>query len=346
MTCEEALDRPPDDSPEAAAHLASCASCRAREEAFARDGALLAAGLRGLAARPGLEAAILRRVARASRFRRAIPVAAAAALFLGILALVLRPEGGELPAAEREDSLPEPVFTSEDPLWGAVIATDPAAGTVAVSAGADDRVLPGQVLTLYRRGGAAETEVGTVRIERVEPGWSSGRLVDRRADPQVGDFFVSERLLGPEERARLLEYLFTFRPVPEREILDLVGRLEADPGAGPRLLALGAPVRILLEGDRIDLARKVRAREAIARDDDLDRRVRQAGWDHDVEFLARLRDPRAHARLRSILSGVRPFSREGVPPPGARLSATLHDWWNAARDRLVWDPRADRWRER
>ncbi len=326
MTCDEAAERLPDDAPETAEHLAGCGACRELEEDYRRDGELLAAGLRTLAGR--------RAPSRPWRF---VPVAAAAALLLGILALLVRPAVEAVPAEGPEEDLPEPLLASGDPLWGTVIAWDPAQGTAAVSAGADDQVARDQVFTLYRRGGAAETEVGTLVIDRVEPGWSSGRLRDRRADPRVGDFFVSERLLTPEERARALDYLFTCRPLPAAEIRALVSRLGSDDRAAAELVAMGAPVRVFLESGGADLATQVRVREAIAEADDLDRRVRQSGLDHDVELLARLRDPRARGRLRAILSGVR-----AVPPPGPRL----HDWWQASKDRLRWNPGLDRFEEK
>jgi hypothetical protein len=321
MTCEEAVERLPDDAADVADHLAGCPTCRELDEDYRRDGELLAAGLRAMAERPRRRGAPW----------RLLPVAAAGALFLGILSLLFRPTPDGTPAGLPEPALPEPLLASDEPLFGTVIAWDPAQNVVAVSAGADDRVALDQVLTLYRRGGAAETEVGTLVIERVEAGWSSGRLRDRRADPRTGDFFVSERLLTAEERVRVLDYLFTCRPVPAGEIRALVARLGSDPRAAAALRDLGAPVRVFLETGGAGLADQVRVREAIAETDDLDRRVRLSGLDHDVDLLSRLRDPRAAARLRSILAAA-------APPPAPRL----HDWWAASKDAFRWNPVLDR----
>jgi hypothetical protein len=308
VSCDDVLDRLNDGAPGVAEHLELCPSCRA----FERDGRRLAEGLRSLAARP-------------ERPRRWLPLAAAAALLLGVAAFVLRPDPAAAPAAEPS----EPILESDEPLWGAVVAVDPAEGRVAVSAGANDRVLPGQRITLYRRGGAAESEVGTLVIDRVEETWASGLLTDRRANPRAGDFFVTGRLLTPEERAELLDYLFTCRPVPSAEFRALLAR----PPDAARLLAFGAPLRIFLETEGADLATQVRVREALAPADELDRRVRLAGLDHDVEFLSRLRDPRARARLRAIL-------------PAAPEGPALHAWWAVSKDRFRWDPMGDRYERR
>src|SRR5207245_200304 len=54
--------------------------------------------------------------------------------------------------------------------------------------------------------------------------------------------------------------------------------------------------------------------------------VRRAGLEHDVEFLARLKDPLAYDRLARILANVSPFQK-GFPPPGTDLAPQMHAWW-------------------
>jgi hypothetical protein len=364
MTCDEVAGRLPDETPEILEHLAACPACRSRRDAYARDGELLAAGLRRIArGRPSAVPAVLARgPARdpgVSPPRRLVPFAAAAAMLLGVFALVVAP--GNRPTAppspdSEEAAWPEGpekldfVVAGDNPLWGQVIAVGDApgdGGTVGVSCGTIDRVAAGQAFTIYRWSDAGEVEVGKLYIDRVEETWSSGRVKNLKLDPRVGDFVVADRLLREDEKAALLAYLFSFRPLEPRDearVRALLARLPGE-NAARELAALGAPARIALERMGLDPELRARAQEALAGTEKLDRRVRGGGLDHDVEFLARLGGPRAAARLRRILAGVRPFSREGFPPPGPGRAAFLHDWWAGAKDRVRWNAALDRFEE-
>ena len=73
--------------------------------------------------------------------------------------------------------------------------------------------------------------------------------------------------------------------------------------------------------------------------------MRGAGLEHDVEFLARLKDPRAVDRLARILATVAPFSKEGLPAAGPDLAGRMHEWWAMSKDRVRWNAAADRYEE-
>lgn len=338
MSCDETLATSDD-------HVRACASCQEERRLFDRDGRELADALRGLARRGASprakpEEAPPRRSASPQAKRGGwVPLAAAAALLASVLALALMP----VPPVE----LPRPadalqfLVSREDALWGQILAIDDA-GRIAVSVGLRDGVQPGQELALYRRTPAGEVEVGTLVVEDVQQAASAGRLSQRILEPAAGDFALADRLLDAQEKAAVLDHLFSFRPIEDARVLDALRRLESldleARASGRRdLLAGGGAARVALE--RLDLAPalEIRAREALREADRIDRLVRDAGLERDVEFLSRLRDPRAHARLRAILGEVMT-----VPPPGPDFADRLHEPWMSIKPRVRWNADRDR----
>ncbi len=344
MKCAEVVERLPDEAPEIRAHVAGCLSCRDEMEAFERDGELLSEGLRAEAG----EAPKVELASRRPAWRWLLPLAAAS-VFAAILLQVVQPPPSLRAPAPAED-LPtsggELVILGDDPLWGQVIAVDLSAGTVAVSVGRAHNVVPGLAVTLYR---GSEEVVGKLVIEKTEEGWSTARLREQRMAPQVGDYLLCDRLLDEGERRAFLAYLFTFRPLTGRDEADvraLVAKIDSgDRESASALAAAGAPARIVFERIEPDLGvtARVRARAALGGGERVDGLVRGAGLDHDVQFLARLRDPRARARLQAILSRVEPFEKPGLREQGMDLREVLHDWWIVSKDRVCWDAEADRY---
>ena len=322
MSCDELLATSDD-------HVRGCASCLAEQELFERDGRELAAALR-------------RSASWTRRFGGWVPVAAAAALLVSLLALAFVP----VPPAERAQpaNALEFLVSRENALWGQVLAVDDT-GKIAVSVGLRDGVQPRQALTLYRRTSAGEVEVGTLVVDDLQQAVSAGRLSEKFLDPAAGDFALADRLLDAEEKAAVLDHLFSFRPLAdEGKVLDALRRLEsadlAVREAGRReLLAGGGAVRVVLE--RLDLSPTllIRAREALSEADRIDRLVRDAGLHKDVDFLSRLRDKRAYARLRAILGGVIP----SFPPQGPGLADRLHEPWMSIHSRVRWNADRDRY---
>ena len=328
MTCADVLERLPDDGA-VSEHLAGCPSCRAEQALYDQDGRDLAAALRSTAN-------------DSNRLNRSGPlVAAAAALFAVLLGLAMfrpAPPARISPAADPLEFL----VSRENALWGQVLAFDPESGDVAGSVGLRDGVVARQALTLYRRTAEGEVEVGVLEVDRVQHAVSAGRLVERRLDPAPGDFALADRLLDAAEKAAVLDHLFSFRPVTDadrRAVLAALARL-GDPDLSVReaarseLLAGGGAVRAAidaLEHSGLDLALRIRAREALEEADGVDRIVRGPGLERDVDFLTRLRDPRGAERARAILGGL-------VAP-----DADLHDAWSALRSRVRWNPELDRW---
>ncbi|HEX7896699.1 MAG TPA: hypothetical protein VF950_03010 [Planctomycetota bacterium] len=308
-------------------HVRGCAACRAEQELFERDGRELAA-------------ALLRAASPARRFGGWIPFAAAAALLVSLLALAFVP----VPPVERAQPADALQFlvSRENALWGQVLAVDDA-GRVAVSVGLRDGVQPRQALTLYRRTADGEVEVGTLVVDDVQQAVSAGRLSEKLLDPAAGDFALADRLLDAAEKAAVLDHLFSFRPLAdESKVLDALHRLESQDlrDSGRRdLLAGGGATRVVLE--RLDLPPTllIRAREALSETDRVDRLVRDAGLQKDVDFLSRLRDPRAYARLKAILGDVLPI----FPAPGPGLADRLHEPWMSIQSRVRWNPDRDRY---
>lgn len=156
----------------------------------------------------------------------------------------------------------------------------------------------------------------------------------------------------------IIEYLLSPVDPPsdaEREtLLKRLAALEDDDvqvrdDAHSELMRNGRAVRSLLaEG-----AWKPRSKEGEAQrrrlQDALDfaaRLVEESSLDRDVAFLARLDHDRAHARLKRLLSKVRPFSTDGFPDPSPGLSAYLEGWWAWARDRVTWNAESHRYEPR
>ncbi|HXX95326.1 MAG TPA: hypothetical protein VEN81_17010, partial [Planctomycetota bacterium] len=251
---------------------------------------------------------------RTAPVRRLVPVAAAAAMLVGVLSVIFGPDRGGEPALRRPAAgkLEKPsllvihgegegdgalqMIPTDQVLWAQVVAIDENR-LVTVSAGRNDSVEAGQQLTLYRRIQGGYREIGSLRVLESREATAWGRVQAVADPPRVGDLVVSGQPLTPEEKRALLDCVFSLR-------------LRQGGGANP-----------------------------------YDRLVRNAGLEHDVEFLARLRDPRAYDRLARILGGIAPFARDGFPPPGADLAPRMHEWWAVAKDRVRWNPEADRYEE-
>jgi hypothetical protein len=312
MRCEDVVGRLPDDSPEVAEHLRGCAACRALEEAYDRDADRLAAGLRGFAGEPALGAKSVARRPAPAPARRIVPVAAAAAMLVGVLAAVFAPQrGGGLPKSPpAAGKLDKPsllvihgdgagdlqMIPTDHVLWAQVMVVDENR-LVTVSAGLSDAVEVGQQLTIYRHAQGGYSEIGTLHVLEVRESTSSGRVLFSSDAPRVGDAVVSGQPLTADEKRALLDCVFSLR-------------LRNGGGSNP-----------------------------------YDRLVRNAGLEHDVEFLSRLRDPRAYDRLGRILGSIAPFAKDGIPAPGPDLGPRMHEWWAGAKDRVRWNAAADRYEE-
>jgi hypothetical protein len=313
MRCEDAALRLPDDSPEVLDHLSSCGACQARAAAFDRDADRLVAGLRTQAGTGALGARVLGTLsARPARTaaRRWVPLSVAAAMLLGVLALIFAPpptlQGPGGGASRPVNPLDKPallvihgeaegdlqIIPTDRVVSGQVVKVEKD-GRVTVSVGSSDGLAGGEALAVYRRIHGGYSEVGMLRLGEIGESISRGRLADPGRTPQAGDLVVMGQPLNAGEKRALLEYVLSFR---------LRGANEASP---------------------------------------YDPLVRRAGLEHDVEFLSRLKDPRAYDRLARILSGVAPFDREGLPPAGPELSARMHEWWAQAKERVRWDAGLD-----
>lgn len=296
------------------------------------DGDLLARGLRERAGRPDFASAVLARIER--RPRRWMPLAAAAALLAGIAALFVSTPPPPAPAwAEDRPSLfviqlseeaggDLMIIPVDRALWAQVVSVD-GPERVGISAGSDDGVHPGQRLSVYRGRTRSTVEVGTFVAEEVETSLSRGRIEDLKFVPHAGDFVVPGRPLDVGETAALLDYVFSFGPVTD-ELRARARKGLLDPPTGA--------LRVALDAERVRVDSRLFPH---------DRLVRGAGLEHDVEFLARIRDPRAYERLQGILSAVMP----GLPEAGPGLTAELHAWWAGAKGRLRWNAEADRFEE-
>ena len=309
MKCDDVVDRLPDESPDIVEHLRGCAACRTLQEAYDRDADRLAAGLRAAAGDPKLGAASLT-APRTAPPRRIVPLAAAAGMLVGVLAILFVPQRGVDPVRPPANPAAKPallvihgdgegdlqIIPTDHVLWAQVAGLDENK-LVSITAGTADALAGGELLTVYRRIQGGYREVGTLRLLEVGESISKGRMADVKDSPRLCDLVVAGRPLEPRERDELLEYVFSFR---------LHGGNPASP---------------------------------------YDRLVRDAGLEHDVEFLARLKDPRAYDRLARILGGLKPFLTDGFPAPTPDLAARMHDWWAGAKDRVQWNVAADRFEE-
>lgn len=376
MNCEQVITRLPDEDPEVAEHLEQCASCRALQEAYRRDAVELAAGLRELAGDPVLDPAKVRRPASPPRRQRSfIPLAAAAALVLGILGVILFSPETPAPTAQAPaenphrfmvpdpDSLPVQLLivqsgsglqmlAARKPVWGAVLSIDVPAGRISASIGRTDVTAPDQEFVIYRQTERGYVKIGAVVFDALEDSLSHGPVESPALNPRVGDFVVPAEFLNHAEKEALLAYVFSFRPVTGKDrsrILSLLNTLGSDTEAGRKLAAMGGVAAVVLDGlvteghDTFLLANGARA---LSEGAPVGRLVRGSELERNVEFLARLDDPRAYPRLKRILAAVQPLSREGVPPAGPKLAERLHAWWAEAKHRVRWSPEADRYEDR
>ncbi len=184
------------------------------------------------------------------------------------------------------------------------------------------------------------TKQGEVRIAKRDPAPADG--ADKPLDPGT-----------------LLDYLLAPRGEPtaddRRKIDSLVVRLDSDEleardGAVAELQKMGDRSWRVLES----LAWKGKAAEGTSRlkelrerMDTVRRHIEHEALERDVPALATLLgDPRAHERLRRILSGLPPFASGGFPKPGPGLGDYVRAWWVYARDGARWNAEKDAYEPR
>ena len=364
MTCLEVMDRLPEESADLLDHVRDCAACRRLRESYRQDLVLLQEGLRGLAEAPPRA---LRPYAAGSR--RLLPLAAAAAMLVGILALVLRqaPPGKSQtravvgPPVEQVD--PETARRREEALRsladlpvrrGQVSGTAVGSGYLQISAGKTSQVHEGDEFAICRKG----VFLAKVVVTRVHDLSADCQVAFREGEPRIGDEVFESVPIPPAERKAALDYLFSFHAGGEekdRAALDAaLGALgSADAAlrkkAQKELLQLGAPARRLLEHRALaGLTPELQASLKEARDRwaQLEDLLGGPGVERDLEYLSSVEDPRAYERLKRILSAVRPFSKDGFPERGSGLAPALRVWWEGARAKLTWNAEADRYEER
>jgi hypothetical protein len=363
MTCAEVRARLPEEDPDTLAHLRDCNACRREKEAYQEDLVLLKEGLLGLSAAAPTEV----RPAAAGN-RRYLPLAAAAAMLLGILALVLRQAPSakkvaptELGAVEQTD--PETARRRGEALRNLadlpvrraqVVSTSEGSGYLQISAGKTSHIQEGDEFAICRKG----VFIAKVVVTRVDELAASVQVAFREAEPRLGDEVFESVPIPPAERKAALDYLFSFRPAGEekdRAALDaaILGLGSEDAALRKKsqkdLVGLGATARRLLEKrPPAGLRDEARAslKEAQDRWAELEELLGGPGVERDLEYLSTVEDPRAYERLKRILSGVRPFSKDGFPERGSGLAPALRVWWEGARARIGWNAEADRYEER
>lgn len=154
-------------------------------------------------------------------------------------------------------------------------------------------------------------------------------------------------------RKEFLDYLFSFRPVTADDREQVGKRIEqfsdnsidVREEAGRRLVAMGRPAWVALKAldlDGRDEETKSRVAAALLELRGWNELVESGGLDHDLGYLARHSDARAYERLKKILSGVRPFSVDGVPERGPALDQYLRGWWDYSKSRVSWNADTDR----
>jgi hypothetical protein len=273
---------------------------------------------------------------------------AAAFLVLGALAALL-PAGAQ--DAEKDRRLKDLLTSGK--LRGKVTAVAEEIGLVVVSIGKDDGVREGDELSIGREG----EFVGKAVVDRADRRWSAAKLGAKSSSPRVGDDVGSGGLFTEEQKKRFLEHALSFRPVTEddrKAVRARVAELEDDDvavreAASRELSRMGGPARAVLAS--LDLAAlgaevAARVRDVMREMDQVNRPLRSPGLERDVEYLALADDPRAHDRLKRILAKVRPFSAAGVPEKGPGLDEYLKGWWAYSKDKVRWDPEADRFEEK
>ncbi|HEV3026242.1 MAG TPA: hypothetical protein VG457_01635 [Planctomycetota bacterium] len=362
MICGEVQKRLPEEDEEILHHTRSCEACRRLSESYGRDVLLLRQGLLDLAAEtaPGPREPRIRP-------RWLFPLAVAAGTFLGVLSFLLWkspvvkvPEPVHVDPAEQDDG--EAVRRREEALRsladspvrrGQVVGIAEGSGYVSISAGKTSQIQVGDELTVCRRG----VFVAKVVVTEVGDLQSQSQVAFRESQPRLGDDVFDTVPIPPADRKAALDYLFSFRPVEEK---DRAGIEEAARGLGSEdpavrkkslkdLLQGGAPARVLLEKKSAgspDEEPRARLKEAFDRWAQLEELLGGPGAERDVEFLALVDDARAYERLKRILSAVQPFSKEGFPAPSSGLASALRVWWKGARGRILWNPTADRYEER
>jgi len=364
MICSEVQKRLPveEEDEEILRHTQSCAACRRMSDAYDRDVLLLREGLLELA---GETSPRLREPRMRPRWL--FPLAVAAGTFLAVLSFLIWkspavkvPEPVRVDPAEQDDG--EAVRRREEALRsladspvrrGQVVGIAEGSGYVSISAGRNSHIQIGDELTICRRGAfvakVVVTEVGDLQLQ--------SQVAFRESQPRLQDDVFDSVPIPPAERKAALDYLFSFRPVEEK---DRAGIEEALRGLGSQdpavrkkslkdLLQGGAPARFLLEKPAAGSPNEelqARLKEAFDRWTQLEELLGGSGAERDVEFLALVDDVRAYERLKRILSAVRPFSKEGFPAQGSGLASTLRGWWKGARGRILWNPAADRYEER
>ncbi len=308
MRCEEVVERLPDEGPEIDAHLAGCASCRTLAESYERDGELLAEGLRAAAGEPALAAAVAGRLARTEAPRRRfIPLAAAAAVLAGVLALILVSQRRDDPAQ------PAPANTLSKP-------------SLLVIHGENEDDL--QIIPTDRVLWAQVVGVDENRRVVISAGASDALAVDQKLT-------VYRRIQGGYSQVGTLR----LHEVAESSSTGRVAELRQTPRAGDLVVSgqpLDAPERKAL----LEYVLSFRLR-GVNEANPYDRLVRGAGLEHDVEFLARLKDPRAVDRLARILANVAPFAKEGFPAAAPDLAGRMHEWWAASKETVRWNVETD-----
>jgi hypothetical protein len=324
LTCPETEERLPDEGAEVAEHLRACLSCRRLAESYREDARRLREGLRGLSDQagwnPALQARLVDRATKAAgaglplrRGRRFFPIAAALAMLAVALAVVLT--SGKTPS-------PFLSHPSKEPLPKPRLLVIHGTGEAGLEIIRTDRVVWGQVLAVDPKAGALSVSSGRndgaeagqeLRIYRQTPGGYSeiGVMRIARADEALSSGWIVDSKVEP----RAGDVAVLGQPLGGQEKRELLDRLLSE-----------AP------GDTA----QANAYDAL---------IRGAGLERDVEFLARLNDPRAARRLARILGQVSPFSTRGLPPAGPDLAARMHDWWADSKDRVRWDEKEDRYIE-
>jgi hypothetical protein len=364
MICSDVRDRLPEENPEILQHVHGCDACRGLRESYRLDLLLLQEGFLDLAA-PKVPEEFH---PPTSRSRRLIPLAAAAAMILGIFTLVLRP-------APPRKKAPEPAVVgpveqgdaemtrrrsealrnlADTPVRRAqVVATSTGSGMVSISIGKTGHVQEGDEFAICRRG----VFIAKVVVTRAEELSAQAEVAFREAEPRLGDDVFDSVPIAPAERKAALDYLFSFRPAEEKDQARVDAGIEGlgSPDASVRknalkdLLAQGAPARRRLEkppSAGFPEAAKPGITEVLDRWAGLEDLLGGPGVERDLEYLASVDDPRAYDRLKRILSVVRPFSKEGFPERGSGLAPALRVWWEGNRARVLWNADADRYEEK
>lgn len=242
---------------------------------------------------------------------------------------------------------------SDVSITGKVTAAADEISLVVLSVGTDHGIQDGQQFVILRQG---ET-IGRGAINRKDLKWSAGNLTSKKSPPKVGDDVSVGAIYSAEQRKAFLDYAFSFHPLKEEErtrIRGILASLDGDDITGreeasKELVREGGVARIALAAiDQAGLSGEARARiaDVLKEIDKINQALQSDGLEHDLEFLAMVDDPRGYERLKRILAGVHPFSVAGVPEKRAGLSEYLCGWWAYSKDKVRWNPAADRYEEK